>query len=98
MVVLEHCLQSKVKLSADISKQLFKSFLKGEGNRQIRKALRILAEISTGEGIENDFIQILCSYYLRTLEFMKGSVSIDTLPPELYPEVCFIGRSNVSNM
>lgn len=28
-------------------------------------------------------------------EFIAGAASIESLPPEEYPEVCFIGRSNV---
>ena len=96
--VLELLCRLELKLSGDISKNILKGFVRGEGSMNIRKALRFLSKISHGPSTDIDLIQILCSHYLRTLDFVKGAVSMSTLPPEKCPEVCFIGRSNVRNI
>lgn len=96
ITVLHHMQASSVSIPAETGKHILKSFLKGESSNQIRAALRYISTMGVDNlSTEVDYIQILCSNYLRTLEFMKGAVSIDTLPPEKCPEVCFIGRSNV---
>jgi GTP-binding protein len=44
---------------------------------------------------DNDALQIVVNSFLRSIDFIKGAVSMDTLPMEDCPEVAFIGRSNV---
>lgn len=84
-----------LKVSGDASKHILKAFLRGESSRYIRRCLRYLV-LASDQPADIDFIQILASNYLRSLEFIKGAVSIETLPPDQFPEVCFIGRSNVT--
>jgi hypothetical protein len=93
--IMQHMEKASVPMSLETSKHILKSFLRGESSRQIRNALRLITALGVNTYADVDFIQILCSNYLRSLEFVKGAVSIDTLPPEKGPEVCFIGRSNV---
>ena len=85
----------ELRLPDEVAKNMLKAFARGEGNMNIRNALRAIAKISCGPHSDTDIVQILCSHYLRSLEFVKGAVSMATLPPESFPEVCFIGRSNV---
>ena len=45
---------------------------------------------------DNESVQLLTSAYMRQIDFIKGAVSMKTLPQDHdYPEVAFIGRSNV---
>lgn len=91
-----HLIQKlEFRLPDEIAKNILKTFVRGEGNMNIRNALRAIAKTSHGPQSDTDIVQILCSHYLRSLDFIKGAVSMSTLPPESCPEVCFIGRSNV---
>lgn len=93
--ILAHMEIAAVTMSADVSKHILKSFLRGESSTQIRRALRAICSVGINNHVDVDLIQILCGTYLKSLSFIKGAVSMDTLPPEKVPEVCFIGRSNV---
>ena len=43
----------------------------------------------------HETFEFLANAAVRTVSFVKGAVSMDTLPPELPAEVAFCGRSNV---
>jgi GTP-binding protein EngB required for normal cell division len=40
-------------------------------------------------------LELVANVAVHDVEFVKGAVSMDTLPPEGIPEACFAGRSNV---
>lgn len=80
-------------IDTDLSKQIFKGFLRESGGEEIRKSLRVL--LSVGGLGDNDSIQLLTSTYMKTIDFVKGAVSMDSLPPATCAEAAFIGRSNV---
>jgi len=82
-----------VPIDADLSKQIFKGFLRESGGPEVRQCLRAL--LSVGGLGDNDSIQLLTSTYMKTVDFVKGAVSMETLPPATCPEAAFIGRSNV---
>lgn len=42
-----------------------------------------------------DSLRQLTNYMIRKINFVKGAVSVETLPKLEYPEVIFMGRSNV---
>ena len=44
---------------------------------------------------DTDSYQHLGNTLVRSVDFIAGAVSMDTLPTRTLPEVCFIGRSNV---
>ena len=42
-----------------------------------------------------EWLQVMVDACVRSIRFVKGGVSMSTLPEEPYPEVAFVGRSNV---
>ena len=44
---------------------------------------------------DSEGLQVLVDALVRDVHFVKGGVSMQTLPDEPYPEVAFVGRSNV---
>ena len=91
------CLEAMSKYSIALnhatSKKILQQFLIHSDLYYIRRCLRVLIKL---DGIsDQDSVQILANYFMQNCEFVKGAVSMDTLPPGLYPEVAFIGRSNV---
>lgn len=84
---------NQMVIDLDISKKLLKLFLKGSTSALIRRAVYLMCKL---QGLTDiDSLQMLLGSYIKTVDFIKGAVSIDTLPEEDYPEVTFIGRSNV---
>jgi len=77
----------------DISKNIFKIFLKETDGQSIRTMLSYLLRI--GGLSDNDSIQMLANTYMKSIEFKYGVVSMKTMPPETDMEAAFIGRSNV---
>lgn len=68
-----------------MSKQILKMFLRETGADDVRRCLRALLLIS---GLsDNDSIQLLTSTYMKSIDFVKGAVSMETLPPADCPEV-----------
>jgi len=43
----------------------------------------------------HEALQVLCDALVHDVSFVKGGVSMDTLPAEWLPEAAFVGRSNV---
>jgi hypothetical protein len=90
---LEAMSKYNIKLNLATSKKILQQFLIHSDIYYIRRCLRVLIKL---DGIsDQDSVQILANYFMQHCEFVKGAVSMDTLPPGLYPEVAFIGRSNV---
>jgi GTP-binding protein len=82
-----------IKIEIEMSKQILKMFLRETTATDIRKCLQYLLLIN---GLaDNDSIQLLTSTYMKTIDFVKGAVSMETLPPSECVEAAFIGRSNV---
>ena len=74
-----------IKIEVEISKQILKMFLRETGPENVRKCLRALLLIN---GLsDNDSIQLLTSTYMKSIDFVKGAVSMDTLPPAECAEV-----------
>ena len=85
-------------------RMILKAFINSGRTDDIRRALHLLLAVNGRSGLrqensrsdqDNDILQLLCNAYLKDLTFVKGAVSMDTLPPSERPEVAFIGRSNV---
>lgn len=91
---------ASLPMSLQLSKNIMKLMLKSNVPVYIiRNSLRIM--IKLGGLCDNDSIQLLTNTFMRSIDFVKGAVSVETLPPMVddagrsIPEVCFIGRSNV---
>ena len=83
-----------------MSKKIMNTFLKKGTLEEVRASARIL--LQCGGLTDNDSLQIFTNTFMRSIDFVKGAVSIDTLPVDTVdskgkeiPEVAFIGRSNV---
>eukprot|EP01039_Chlorochromonas_danica_P008131 gene8131-8971_t len=88
-------LLSSLKLQVDHenSKKILKIFLRESNTESVLRCLRFLVDT---EGLQdNDSLQLITNSFLRDLTFIKGAVSMSTLPETTLPEVMFIGRSNV---
>ena len=74
-----------MKIEVEMSKQILKMFLRETGPENVRKCQRALLLIN---GLsDNDSIQLLTSTYMKSIDFVKGAVSMDTLPPAECAEV-----------
>ena len=74
-----------MKIETEMSKQILKMFLRETGPENVRKCLRALLLIN---GLaDNDSIQLLTSTYMKSIDFVKGAVSMETLPPAECAEV-----------
>lgn len=83
----------ELTIELETSKKILKHFFEHGKSETIRQAIRVLLAL---DGIDdNDSIQLITNHYLRSVEFVTGAVSMETLPEAECPEVCFIGRSNV---
>lgn len=83
----------------EFSKTFLKAMLKDARTiSDARIAIRLLLQL--GGLTDNDSLQLLTSSFMRSLDFVKGAVSMETLPPvpagpPHCNEAAFIGRSNV---
>eukprot|EP00428_Durinskia_dybowskii_P078405 CAMPEP_0170359396 /NCGR_PEP_ID=MMETSP0117_2-20130122/2731_1 /TAXON_ID=400756 /ORGANISM="Durinskia baltica, Strain CSIRO CS-38" /LENGTH=383 /DNA_ID=CAMNT_0010613653 /DNA_START=283 /DNA_END=1431 /DNA_ORIENTATION=+ len=80
-------------IEIDVAKKILKQFLINGRPHAIRRAITTLLALNDLD--DHESVQMVTNYYIRSVEFVKGSVSMATLPPATCPEVCFIGRSNV---
>jgi hypothetical protein len=85
-----------IDIELEVSKRIFKQYLHVAKPDIIRRALRLLLSINGLD--DNDSIQLVTNTYLRSVDFIKGAVSIDTLPPALHNEVAFIGEGNTTHV
>jgi len=85
-----------IDIELEVSKRIFKQYLHVTKPDIIRRALRLLLSINGLD--DNDSIQLVTNTYLRSVDFIKGAVSIDTLPPPLHNEVAFIGKGNTTQL
>ena len=53
------------------------------------------AQAAAGQQLDAECLQVISDAMVRSVRFVKGGVSMDTLPYDDYPEVAFVGRSNV---
>ena len=87
----------ELKIDNEVSKAVLKTLIKNNANNilNIRIALKVLLRLNGLQ--DNDSIQLLTSAFMKSVLFVKGAVSMDTLPAASphCPEVAFIGRSNV---
>jgi GTP-binding protein len=82
-----------LKLDIDIAKKVLKQFLTHGRSDTIRRALQTLLQLNSLD--DHESVQMITNYYLRSVDFVTGAVSMKTLPAPHCAEVCFIGRSNV---
>lgn len=91
------CLQLMVhhgmSMELEISRKILKIFLRESNVVFARTAIRQL--LAVGAVHDHESLQLAVNSFMRNIEFIKGAVSMKTLPPEKYGEVAFIGRSNV---
>jgi ribosome biogenesis GTP-binding protein YsxC/EngB len=93
LAALRMMYKSSIKIEIEMSKQILKMFLRETSPIDVRKCVRALLLIN---GLsDNDSIQLLTSTYMKSIDFVKGAVSMETLPPAECGEAAFIGRSNV---
>lgn len=95
LYLLELLNLSSITIDLETSKQILKFVLKESSLYNARKFLNALVQIDGLQDIES--IQLLTNTYMRSIEFVKGCVSMDGLPPHRpdCTEAAFIGRSNV---
>lgn len=92
--IMETQEKSEILLLRDnLAKSIMKQALQTSNHQVILRSLQKL--IGLDQLYDYESCQLLSSYYLKTLDFVKGAVSMSTLPPSDRPEVAFIGRSNV---
>jgi len=91
--------QPDATIDLELSKAILKGLLRsGRSVADVRHGVRLLLQL---KGLtDNDSLQLLTSSFMRSLEFVKGAVSMATLPmiplgPPSCNEAAFIGRSNV---
>jgi GTP-binding protein len=77
----------------DPAKRLLKQFLKTSTHSSIMLLTKYLLSLECLR--DQDSLQLIIQSYMHTINFMKGAVSMETLPPPLYHEIAFVGRSNV---
>ena len=98
------CLPGGGTIDLNLSKAILKTILReGRSSSDVRQAIRLLLQLG-GLG-DNDSLQLLTSSYMKSTAFVKGAVSVETLPPVpasgvgsglvVCNEAAFIGRSNV---
>lgn len=80
-------------LDNDLSKKILKHFLKMSTSFYIQKVVEKM--LQSNALVDQDALQMITNTYVKSIAFVKGSVSMETLPPLKHAEVCFIGRSNV---
>ena len=74
-----------INIEIEMSKQILKMFLRETSPEDVRRCLRALLLIN---GLaDNDSIQLLTSTYMKSITFVKGAVSMETLPPAECAEV-----------
>jgi hypothetical protein len=82
-----------IKIEIEMSKQILKMFLRETSPEDVRRCLRALLLIN---GLaDNDSIQLLTSTYMKSIEFVKGAVSMETLPPAECAEVSLSDLSHL---
>lgn len=78
----------------DVSKKIMKQFLnEATSIHTILNCMRLL--VNTAGLVDTEAIQLITNKFLSNMTFIKGAVSMDTLPSPALPEVMFMGRSNV---
>ena len=85
-------------ISLEMSKKIMNTFMKKGTIMEIRSSARLLLKV--GGLTDRDSLQLFTNSFMKSIEFVKGAVSIESLPAERrneqdIPEVAFIGRSNV---
>jgi len=88
-------------MNLELSKLLLKWGLKNVKDFGInREIIRILSQLKDGALDDNDSLQLVTSAFAHDISFLKGAVSMETLPTstdgdKFAAEIAFIGRSNV---
>ena len=91
--VLEVLKNNSFQIENSLSKMVMVTVFREGTIREIRHCLRLLLHL--GGMKDNDSMQLLPNNFMKSIEFVKGAVSMETLPPPACLEVAFIGRSNV---
>lgn len=86
--------QYSMQMEKDTARKVLKEYTNHTNTQHIRRCLSHLIDLTDGLD-DPDCIQIINNVFIRTIDFVKGAVSMDTLPPIAGGEVAFIGRSNV---
>lgn len=76
-----------------ISKLIFRKFLENAPLKKTVESMRSLISLSGLSDIESN--QLFLGKVIKSFDFIKGAVSLDTMPDSGVPEVTFMGRSNV---
>eukprot|EP00960_Hanusia_phi_P053475 762098-Hanusia_phi.AAC.1 len=80
-------------LGAETYNRIMKSFGKCTSIDGVLETFRIMQKHKIE--LDADSFEIISNVAVRQVEFIKGAVSMETLPEEGLPEACFAGRSNV---
>lgn len=81
------------RLDDDTAKSILKATLREADTKTI---ITVLSALLSDDYLQDyESCQLIAGHYLRQLDFVKGAVSMETLPVADRPEMAFIGRSNV---
>ena len=75
--------------------KLIRNFGRARDFRGVYACLDAQAYATPQQEWGSEGLQAMVDALVRSVRFVKGGVSMGTLPEAPYPEVCFIGRSNV---
>jgi GTP-binding protein len=89
--------QHPIAIPVDAQKRLLKLFFQRASAPEIMALTKVLLTPAYHHSLQDaDSMQLLVSNFISSMEFLKGAVSLETLPSDIsFPEFVFIGRSNV---
>jgi hypothetical protein len=89
----------KYKISDECATNLLKLLLTKASDRDVRACIRelLLSEI-TSLRYSPESVQLFSGKFVKNIEFLTGAVDFEKLPPSIYPEIAFVGRSNVGKL
>ena len=85
------------QLPVSLTLGAYKSMMREFARIQSLQGLLLVLDVMRHFGVEADaeVLEQVANVAVHEVEFVKGAVDMDTLPPEGVPEACFAGRSNV---
>jgi ribosome biogenesis GTP-binding protein YsxC/EngB len=85
------------QLPVSLTLGAYKSMMREFARIQSLQGLLLVLDVMRYFGVEADaeVLEQVANVAVHEVEFVKGAVDMDTLPPEGVPEACFAGRSNV---
>ncbi|KAG5177130.1 P-loop containing nucleoside triphosphate hydrolase protein, partial [Tribonema minus] len=93
LAALEDMARGRVAISIDAANRLIRA---AQRRRDLRAVFAVLDAMTAARVAPNDdTYEAVANAAVRSVEFVTGAVSMETLPRKWLPEAAFIGRSNV---